>query len=534
MPGRNIANLDILDRVIGKMIENSRALDPVAKWLRVKFRKYVINEYDDVIEINEPVPEDVPGASWINPALDRREKVYYININGDKDRYTIGAEDFLCLYDWMTHAVDYLNYAILAAQNHQPIPAKFRFRDVMSLGIEDALNRADSWSAWIQKNADREEDLYGVNLVMVLPEGYRWVKVLSESALRREGSLMQHCVGGYYRSVEQGSSKIYSLRDEDNEPHVTVESRGSKVAQIKGKQNRPPVEKYHPMVRDLLNRLQLDTEGCYDARHCGFVKYKGQFYFLKDLPDSFWVSSSKDSTTFLQSLIKESNITTFRYALERKEQFARSPLNVQSLLEFALSCHGRSGGYYRTADGIAPIVDLLLKKGGKIPSSALVTALSNHHSAQTIRVLIERGASVPRDAIMTAVSKNLNAEVVSVLLKAGAEVPQGALTLAISTGYARETANLLIQYGANINEKYPSGALYATRRGCTPIAAAIIKKDNRMIEHLLQRGADVHTKDASGLNAIQQAVKTDDKAIIELVKHFRQGGQRKKKKKKKR
>ena len=44
-----------------------------------------------------------------------------------------------------------------------------------------------------------------------------------EKQLRYEGDTMQHCVGGYCPDVVDGRSRIFSLRDNRGEPHVTIE-----------------------------------------------------------------------------------------------------------------------------------------------------------------------------------------------------------------------------------------------------------------------------------------------------------------------
>ena len=46
-----------------------------------------------------------------------------------------------------------------------------------------------------------------------------------EQALKYEGELMGHCVGGYCDDVISGNTKIYSLRDAKGEPHVTIETK---------------------------------------------------------------------------------------------------------------------------------------------------------------------------------------------------------------------------------------------------------------------------------------------------------------------
>jgi hypothetical protein len=45
----------------------------------------------------------------------------------------------------------------------------------------------------------------------------------TEMHMAREGNLMHHCVGGYVHAMKQGTSEFYSLRDQKNEPHITVE-----------------------------------------------------------------------------------------------------------------------------------------------------------------------------------------------------------------------------------------------------------------------------------------------------------------------
>lgn len=49
-------------------------------------------------------------------------------------------------------------------------------------------------------------------------------KKLAE-ALKYEGDTMGHCVGGYCPDVSSGETRIFSLRDAKNEPHVTIEVR---------------------------------------------------------------------------------------------------------------------------------------------------------------------------------------------------------------------------------------------------------------------------------------------------------------------
>jgi hypothetical protein len=138
-----------------------------------------------------------------------------------------------------------------------------------------------------------------------------------EDALKYEGEVMGHCVGGYCPDVEKGRSRIYSLRDAKGEPHVTIEvqpypyaprwevvkgylpqaeemmrARGitnaseeeiselatqlakenmpSSIQQIKGKANRAPKDEYLPFVQDFVRSGQWSAVG--DIRNTGLIE----------------------------------------------------------------------------------------------------------------------------------------------------------------------------------------------------------------------------------------------------------------------
>lgn len=114
--------------------------------------------------------------------------------------------------------------------------------------------------------------------------------------LTQEGDAMGHCVGGYCDDVLSGNTRIFSLRDAQGEPHVTIETKPSptltpekrnaqmdflvqrlmgegkteeqamkealnlypesetheSIIQIKGKQNKAPIDSYLPYVQDFV------------------------------------------------------------------------------------------------------------------------------------------------------------------------------------------------------------------------------------------------------------------------------------------
>lgn len=84
-------------------------------------------------------------------------------------------------------------------------------------------------------------------------------------ALNYEGDTMGHCVGGYCEDVASGKTRIFSLRDDKGQPHVTIEVSPSgkeelkpypdSINQIKGKGNAKPADRYLPYVHDFIDNF---------------------------------------------------------------------------------------------------------------------------------------------------------------------------------------------------------------------------------------------------------------------------------------
>ena len=190
-----------------------------------------------------------------------------------------------------------------------------------------------------------------------------------QDALKNEGDIMGHCVGGYCDEVKSGKSRIFSLRDAKGEPHVTIETAprnadtelaraaendpymgeawnefyygkdgGSDldqflkekypdmfakyghlldenlpddIVQIKGKQNRAPKDDYLPFVQDFVKSQKWGNVG--DLRNTQLVK----------LPDGRYITNQqavegigKMSGTRLYSEEAIQNLTPEEWAVE--------------------------------------------------------------------------------------------------------------------------------------------------------------------------------------------------------------------------
>jgi hypothetical protein len=117
-----------------------------------------------------------------------------------------------------------------------------------------------------------------------------------ESSLLRaemafESYVMRHCLGQfadrraltggygerYAEAVEQRRMRVFSFRDGQGQPHITisliVQADGTlTVEQVKGKQNRPPVERYYRDLLQCLNALGTDQQTPADCIAIGIVR----------------------------------------------------------------------------------------------------------------------------------------------------------------------------------------------------------------------------------------------------------------------
>jgi hypothetical protein len=165
-----------------------------------------------------------------------------------------------------------------------------------------------------------------------------------EDALKYEGEMLAHCVGGYCPDVLSGKSRIFSLRDNAGRPHATIEvepdarvgfrlgegpqgdefyaqqnkyiagqnkgfipnnitfaewwrsengipepKRGERISQIKGLQNRKPQDEYMPYVQDFVKSGDWSHIG--DLHHTDLFKVtQGQKLpgFSKEIPPGYY------------------------------------------------------------------------------------------------------------------------------------------------------------------------------------------------------------------------------------------------------
>ncbi|QHF27472.1 hypothetical protein [Pseudomonas sp. R32] len=120
-----------------------------------------------------------------------------------------------------------------------------------------------------------------------------------------ESYVMRHCLGQfadrralsggygerYAEAVEQRRMRVLSFRDGQGQPHITisliVQADGTlTVEQVKGKQNRPPVERYYQDLLQCLNALGTDQQTPADCLAIGIVRTESAWLRIEEVTDA--------------------------------------------------------------------------------------------------------------------------------------------------------------------------------------------------------------------------------------------------------
>jgi len=130
--------------------------------------------------------------------------------------------------------------------------------DIFSLDFNQAFEKQVEWHEEMRRKHQLENlhipDVDEDRVIFRFSDKNHFLYLLKAEDLKREGSLMGHCVGGsnYRSKVRNKQSIVLSIRDKDNAPHVTIEIdvNSRKVIQKYGKGNKPPVSKYMEMYSE--------------------------------------------------------------------------------------------------------------------------------------------------------------------------------------------------------------------------------------------------------------------------------------------
>jgi hypothetical protein len=128
-------------------------------------------------------------------------------------------------------------------------------------------------SSWIynrnKKQSVDEVCNIDINPILELDNKFKWVELVSEQSFKNEGILMNNCIAGYFnKSKNKERCIIYSLRNDKNEPKVSVEYYPllHRVMQVRGRSNNLINLKYSKYLAELFNFLNSKCLNHFDYK----------------------------------------------------------------------------------------------------------------------------------------------------------------------------------------------------------------------------------------------------------------------------
>lgn len=238
----------------------------------------------------------------------------------------------------------------------------------------------------------------------------RWVSVFSKDSLDREGALMRHCVGSYAQDVLNSRKNIYSLRNQDNKPLLTVEARGPRLHQLKAFANAPCPPELMPAVR----------------------LFATSFALLHDA-SSITVSNEIQAAGIIP-------VPGLGFAMRGEAPPPSWAARIQELLfhpSFDSSCPANDLLPPLAAAGLSSLASLVLPRAWPNAVNQATTLASTHGNLETLDLLLRSlGDAPPSEAIFGALQHG-HFECAKRLFSAAApseQVGQRALMLAIRSG----------------------------------------------------------------------------------------------------
>jgi hypothetical protein len=182
-----------------------------------------------------------------------------------------------------------------------------------SYTLQQAIEAAKEWHDRVSSETEATEFKEGEKNIVYGPQwenpewnGWTVRRILTANDVQYEGYVMEHCVGSYDCAVVDERTKIYSLRDPENKPHVTMDVavKSWDFKQIYGKSNSEPKSEYKKMIKEWMKTLKGVTIGEIDGFDCSELQYKDDW----DVPDALHNAIFRNNDYGI-----ETNLTYFEF-----------------------------------------------------------------------------------------------------------------------------------------------------------------------------------------------------------------------------
>lgn len=241
IPYKNVSIKQFVQQHIG----NNIADPEITKILTKKLSTFLINDERFLQPIRQ-LPDDAP--EWAQQAAATGQLMVFVPNQQ--------------LNDVVSNIIHYVQAAeqnLDATDNNIIVQAQRELASIVKQpNLDELAGRADQY---FKATASKQsvKDIEGMNGIVDY-DGWIWYKLDTHEAFVREGNTLQNCIGKHWthEKTNREGMQIYILRTPANDSVVAVRAKDKKVFEIKGKNNKPPVEKYMQPVFKFIRDYQFD------------------------------------------------------------------------------------------------------------------------------------------------------------------------------------------------------------------------------------------------------------------------------------
>lgn len=151
---------------------------------------------------------------------------------------------------------------------------------LLKMNLEQIEKVSEEWFARMGSRVSKTKSIEGGEILHEWPNGFYAIRYTSKTTMMQDGQDLQNCLrsGTYWSAVADGSQMVVGIRKPNDEAVVgmRIYVREKKLAEAKGKNNKPVSSDYISYVVDLINKLNVDASGNEDLKNSGIVMHNGR------------------------------------------------------------------------------------------------------------------------------------------------------------------------------------------------------------------------------------------------------------------
>lgn len=312
----NVVNIPEINNFVQEFA--NRTVPPEGqKWFSRKLRNWIINSAPHLAQMTADEVMRTPGLpDFALMAAQRGEEVYSFDLHNPAVEHLRGQMEHIS--DWFNALHDVATREVASDVDQQDaVESRKLLSKLARIEPEQIHQLSEQWYEQIGKRQSQEKE--GVKVVMRFSDGYYVVEYGGSKAIYTlDGNHLQNCMrgGNYWKDILAGSMKVYGIRRPSDEAVVGIRLSGKTLVEVKGKQNKPPVDEYHPYVIGFLNALKPMGGQIADLTNANIYYHDDRYGSFEEVAEKIAETPKCKVFRVDQSLFFKTATVTYRGSLD--------------------------------------------------------------------------------------------------------------------------------------------------------------------------------------------------------------------------